>query len=287
MKRNSSVWVYCVLIGLWMALLAAIPAWAQTAQEKEVTMRKTRMIDLSHAIDNTGGDKVEYIDHVQSVESYAKRRGLTAADLPDGKYCAVENVTLQTHSKTHLDAPWHYGPTSEGKRARTIDEVPLEWCYGNGVVLDFTHKKKGESIDVKDVQQALKKIGYTIKPYDIVLIRTDVYKKINEKGYENMHPGMSKEATLWLIDQGVKVMGIDAWGWDRPFDVMVDEFKSGVKDRFWAAHFAGKEKEYCHVENLANLDQIPKPYGFKVSLFPIKIKAAGGGWVRAVAILEE
>ncbi len=250
-------------------------------------MGKIRMIDLSQAIDNTGGDKVDYIDHVQSVESYAKRRGLTASDLPDGKYCAVENVTLQTHSKTHLDAPWHYGPTSEGKRARTIDEVPLEWCYGNGVVLDFTHKKKGESIDVKDLQQALKKIGYTIKPYDIVLIRTDASKKINEKGYENIHPGMSREATLWLIDQGVKVMGIDAWGWDRPFDVMVDEFKSGVKGRFWAAHFAGREKEYCHVENLANLDQIPKPYGFKVSLFPIKIKAAGGGWVRAVAILEE
>lgn len=250
-------------------------------------MGKTRIIDLSQTIDNTGADKVEYIDHMQSVESYAKRRGLTAADLPDGKYCAVENVTLQTHSKTHLDAPWHYGPTSGDKRARTIDEVPLEWCYGNGVVLDFTHKKKGESIDVKDVQEALKKINYTLKPYDIVLIRTDVYKKINEKGYENMHPGMSKEATLWLIDQEIKVMGIDAWGWDRPFDVMVDEFKSGVKDRFWAAHFVGREKEYCHVENLANLDQIPKPHGFKVALFPIKIKAAGGGWVRAVAIIEE
>ena len=188
-----------------------------TLRERRRDVAGLRIIDLSQMIDNTGGDRVEYIDHTQSVESYAKRRGLTAADLPGGTYCAVENIHLTTHSKTHLDAPYHYGPTSGGKPSRTIDEVPLEWCYGNGVVLDFTHKKKGEAIFVTDLLEALDNIGYTIKPFDIVLIRTDVYKFIDTRGYENMHPGMSPEATLWLIEQGVKVMGIDAWGWDNPF----------------------------------------------------------------------
>ena len=250
-------------------------------------MAKLRLIDLSQTIEDGSGDRVEYTDHEQSVESYAKRRGLTASDLPDGKYCAVESVFLQTHSKTHLDAPWHYGPVSGGKKAKTIDEIPLEWCYGDGVVLDFTHKRRGESIGVEDIQMALDKISYNVKPFDIVLVRTDVYRKINEEGYENMHPGMSKEATLWLVDRGVKMMGIDAWGWDRPFDIMIDEFKRGIKDSFWQAHFAGREKEYCHLENLANLDLIPKPHGFTVSVFPIKIKNASAGWVRAVAIIEE
>jgi kynurenine formamidase len=249
-------------------------------------MVKRKIIDLSQALETSGADKIEYVDHVQSVELYAKRRGLTGTDLPDGMYCAVENVFATTHSKTHLDAPYHYGPVSGGKPAKTIDEIPLEWCYGDGVVLDFTYKKKGELIEVKDLKEVLNRIGYTIKPFDIVLIRTDVSKYIDVKGYENMHPGMSREATLWLIDQGVKVMGIDAWGWDRPFDDMVEEFRVGVKDRFWAAHFVGRDKEYCHVENLANLDQIPIPYGFKVAVFPIKIKGAGGSWVRAVAIIE-
>jgi len=257
------------------------------AHSKETVLGKTKIIDLSHALENAATDRVEYIDHVQSVELYAKRRGLTAADLPDGMYCAVENVFASTHSKTHLDAPYHYGPASGGKPAKTIDEIPLEWCYGDGVLFDFTHKKKGGSIEVEHLKEALRKIGYTIKPFDIVLIRTDVSKYIDVKGYENMHPGMSREATLWLINQGVKIMGIDAWGWDRPFDVMEEEFKGGIKDRFWAAHFAGREKEYCHLENLANLDQIPKPYGFKIAVFPIKIKGAGAGWVRAVALLEE
>ena len=41
-----------------------------------------------------------------------------------------------THSGTHVDAPLHYGPSANG-HTRTIDEVPLEWCFGNGVRLDF------------------------------------------------------------------------------------------------------------------------------------------------------
>jgi kynurenine formamidase len=253
-------------------------------------MAKLRFIDLSAALENSGderSEKIEYINHTDSVEVFAIPRGISAADIPEGKYCAVENVSLSTHSKTHMDAPWHFGPTSEGRPSKTIDEIPLEWCYGDGVVLNFSERKKGEAINAEDIEGELERIGYDVKPYDIVLIRTDTSKCIGMKGYENMHPGMSRESTLWLIKRGVKVMGIDAWGWDRPFEVMVKEYKGGIKDRFWAAHFAGREKEYCHLENLVNLDRIPRPYGFKVVVFPIKVKAGSAGWVRAVAIVEE
>jgi len=253
-------------------------------------MGRSRIIDLSVPLENLGpkkSEEIKYVGHEEAVEVFAKPRGVEAKDLPDGKYCAVEKVSITTHSKTHMDAPWHYGPESEGKAAKTIDEIPLDWCYGDGVILDLTYKNKGEVITVEDLQMVLKRVGYEIKPYDIVFIRTDASKHIGEEGYENMHPGMSKEATLWLIEQGVKVMGIDAWGWDRPFDVMEDEYRRGIKKKFWAAHFAGREREYCHVENLTNLDQLPKPYGFKVAVFPIKIEKASAGWVRAVAIIEE
>jgi kynurenine formamidase len=253
-------------------------------------MGKFRIVDLSAPLENIGAmksEEIKYVGHEEAVEIFAKPRGVAAKDLPNGKYCAVEKVSITTHSKTHMDAPWHYGPESEGKAAKTIDEIPLEWCYGDGVILDLTYKNKGEVITVEDLQKVLKKVGYVIKPYDIVFIRTDASKHIGEEGYENMHPGMSREATLWLIEQGVKVMGIDAWGWDRPFDEMEDEYRRGIKNKFWAAHFVGREKEYCHIENLVNLDQIPKPYGFKVAVFPIKIKRASAGWVRAVTIIEE
>ena len=90
--------------------------------------------------------------------------------------------------------------------------------------------------------------------------------------------GLTRESTLWLIDQGIKVMGTDAWGWDKPFSVMVEEVGQGKKEKLWAAHLAGREKEYCHIENLTGLDKIPRPFGFKVSTFPVKIDKAGGAW---------
>lgn len=252
---------------------------------------RVRIIDLSVALKNGTHDitalQITYRDHAEEAKAAAGYFGLEESDFPDSKFAANEAITLNSHSGTHLDAPWHFGPTTAGRPAKTIDEIPLEWCYGDGVVLDFTHKRKGESISVKDIQEALSKIKYKIKSYDIVLIRTDTDKHIDEPGYEYMHPGVSKEATSWLIDQGVKVMGIDAWGWDRPFDVMVAEFKAGKKDQLWESHYLGKEKEYFHLEKLANLDRIPKPYGFKLAVFPVKIEKASAGWVRAVAIIEE
>jgi kynurenine formamidase len=199
----------------------------------------------------------------------------------------METLTLTTHDTTHLDAPWHFHPTSEGKPARTIDEIPLEWCYSDGVVLDFHHKGKGEEITAAEVQAAVERIGYRLKPLDIVLIRTDAYKHYGEPVYRHIHPGVTKEATLWFIEQGIRVMGIDAWGWDRPHDIMVRDLKGGKKERFWESHYLGKEREYCHIERMAYLDRIPRPFGFKVAAFPIKIKGAGAGWVRAVAILEQ
>jgi len=54
----------------------------------------------------------------------------------------------------------------------------------------------------------------------------------------------------------------------------------------WKSHYLGKEREYCHIERLANLDKIPAPFGFKVAAFPIKIEGASAGWFRVVAILK-
>jgi len=249
---------------------------------------KVRIIDLTLPLKNglkyRTAPEIVYENHRQGAEAFRKRWDIPEEDLEE--YAASETITLCSHSGTHMDAPWHYGPTSEGKPAKTIDQIPLEWCCGDGVVLDFTHKRKGELITDKDLIEALGKINYTLKARDIVLIRTDCSQHFEKEEYQYMHPGMSREATLWLVEQGIKVMGTDAWGWDASLDVLVAEFKSGIKDKLWAAHYAGKEREYCHMEKLCNLDKIYKPYGFLVFAFPMKIEKASGGWVRVVAIVE-
>ena len=253
-----------------------------------------RFIDISMTLEGkakgSGGPEVTYVTHEETVESMGvKIYGLPAAafDIRGGKYCALERVCLTTHDITHLDAPWHYAPTAEGKPAKKIDEIPLNWCFGDGVLLDFHHKRAGEEINSQDLKAALAKIGYELKPWDIVLIRTDADKHLEDPNYREIHPGMTGEATLWLIERGIKVMGIDAYGWDRPHKVMADEARAGQMEKFWEAHYVGIEKEYLHLEKLANLDQIPVPFGFKVMAFPIKIAGASAGWVRAVVMLED
>ncbi len=55
---------------------------------------------------------------------------------------------------------------------------------------------------------------------------------------------------------------------------------------FWEAHLVGKEFEYCHMEQLINLELLPVS-GFKICVFPLKIVGASAAPARVVAILEK
>lgn len=234
------------------------------------------------------GLSINYVDHQQSAPAMAQFLQCQVGDLTDGQGWAVEMVNCNTHNGTHVDAPWHYFPTSMGKRARTIDELPLEWFFRDGVRLDFRHKKDGDIITTDDLKQALSKINYTLKPYDIVMIWTDTDKLWGKADYFNAGAGLTMESTLWLIkDHGIRVIGTDCWGLDRPFWAVSEQFhKDGDAHKIWEAHRAGIEQEYCQIEKLANLDQLPSATGFKVACFPVKVTGASAGWARVVAIVD-
>ena len=99
----------------------------------------------------------------------------------------------------------------KGQRALTIDEIPLDWCYNDGVLLDFRHKADGERIMAHDVQKELERINYEIKPMDIVLIQTGADEAWGTEQYLVKGAGMDRDSTLYLTGKGVKVVGIDAW----------------------------------------------------------------------------
>ena len=180
-----------------------------------------------------------------------------------------------------------YGPTSEGKPARTVDQVPLAWCFAPGVVLDVRHKAAGEFITVEDLEAALQRSGHQLRSLDIVLVHTEADKRLGSPNYF-AQPGLGREGVLWLVERGVKVIGIDAYTLDRPFADMIADYKRTGDGRYiWPAHFAGIEREYRQIEKLANLDQIPRPHGFYVSCLPVKIKGASAGWCRAVALVPQ
>ena len=255
-------------------------------------LRDLEIVDLSVALEHQApGEmsppRIEYVTHAAGGAAAVQRVfGCRPEDLPysSGQGWAVEELTTGSHTGTHVDAPYHYGATSGGQPARRIDEVPLEWCFGPGVVLDFRDRAHGDLIDVDDLRRALDRIEYRLRPLDIVMLHTGAAKRWGTREYLRQ-PGLCRDSTLWLVDQGIRVIGIDAWTLDRPFDAMRADFeRTGDGRVLWPAHYAGITSEYCQIEKLANLDRLP-PHGFWVSCLPVKIKGASAGWCRAVALV--
>ena len=173
-----------------------------------------------------------------------------------------------------------------GQPAKTIDEIPLDWCYGDGLVIDMKHKEDFDPITVQDLEDFLSKENLSLKAGMIVLINTGRSVYNGTKDFPDRGTGMSAKATEWLIDQGIKVMGIDSWGWDLPLRYLIKKAKeTNNSELFWEAHLVGQRKEYCHIEQLVNLNALPVT-GFKVAVFPLKIVGASAAPARVVAIIE-
>lgn len=163
----------------------------------------TRMIDLSVGIIPDAPyepwkPSVRYLTHEREGLDWIKTTfGAKEEDLirSGGKGAAFEEVTAITHAGTHVDAPWHYGPLSEGKPAKKIDELPIEWFFSDGVVLDLRHKKPGERISAQDLEGALRRIGYVLKPFEIGMIMNGRDRSLGSTEYFEQ-PGMTRESTL-------------------------------------------------------------------------------------------
>ena len=255
------------------------------------------IIDLSIAIENNvasdppGSEpKIVYHYHKDTVEQMARFfPGLNIDDMPDGEGWAIERLDISTHNGTHMDAPWHFHSTTENgvRRAPSIDETPLNYCFRPGVKLDFRRFPDGHVVSANEVEEELQRINYIVRPLDIVLINTRAGSIYGQPGYVDAGCGMSRDATLYLTERGVKVVGTDAWSWDAPFSYTA---KRWAKERnpkiIWEGHKAGREIPYWQMEKLHNLEILPA-IGFDVSCFPVKIRAASAGWTRAVAIIYD
>jgi kynurenine formamidase len=252
-----------------------------------------RIIDLSAPIAPSAPDalpyeriEIRYSDHSEGARAIEGLFQVGPHLLRDREGWAVEEFTrLHTHSVTHVDAPWHYNSTTQGQRSATIVELPLEWFFSNAAVLDFTHKVDGEHVTPDDIESALAQIGYELEPRDIVLLRTGRDVFYGQVDYSLRGCAVSAATTRWLFDRGVRVMGIDAWGWDGPLDRQAQVARAKNEPGiFWASHQA--DLAYSQIERLVNLGSLPS-FGFKVACFPLKIQKGSAGPARVVAIIDD
>ena len=187
-------------------------------------------------------------------------------------------IVTGDHIGTHIDSWGHVNPD-----APRAEGIPIEYLLWRrrGARPDAQSGRATRSPWRTSKRPKRKLGGYRIKPLDIVLLRTDAAKKQLRKSYLTDHPGMTKEGVHCMLDRGVKVMGIDAIGFDPPVAKMFE------RKKFWEAHRVMREREYYHLENLCNLHEIPPPYhSFIVSVLPVKWRGASAAPVRAVAIVE-
>jgi kynurenine formamidase len=251
-----------------------------------------RLVDLTALIEPSPPEtpdllrvEIDTVRHDGGAAEVEAMFGVPARLLRNGEGWAHETFTrLGTHSSTHVDAPWHYNSEVGGQPAQTIDELALDLFFNPGVVVDFTSKADGEAITAEEMAAAIGASEHSLRPRDIVLVHTGRDVFYGQPDYMQRGPGVTAEATRWLFDQGVRVMGIDAWGWDRPLHLQaaeaIERDQAGI---FWAAHQVGLP--YSQIERLVNLGALP-PTGFTVACFPLRIAGASAAPARVVAILD-
>jgi kynurenine formamidase len=222
---------------------------------------------------------IVFQDHADGAAQIENLFGVPARLLRDGEGWATETFTrFGTHNSTHVDAPWHYNSTIGGERAQTIDELPLEWFLAPGMVVEASDRDDGEALTAEDMAE---RVPRAPAERDIVLVRTGRDAFYGQPDYIARGPGVTAEATHWLYERGVRVMGIDAWGWDAPLHLQAERARAeGRPGIFWAAHQAGLA--YSQIERLVNLAALP-PDGFTVSCFPLRLVGGSAAPARVVA----
>lgn len=241
-----------------------------------------QLVDLSVPLGPSPSEHVPVVvdrfTHADGGAHLAELTGIRRDDLHAGLGWASERVAAITHAGTHVDAPFHYAPSTAGLRSRTIDELPLRWFLGRGVCIDVG--EGAEPVTVAEVEAFDRTRGFAIAEGDIVLFRTGA--AYGGGDYNERGRGLAPELVAHLCARGVRVVGTDAWSIDFPFATMSRRGAPHV----WEAHFAGREHEFCAIEKLTNLDRLP-PSGFFVICLPVKVAGGSAGWTRAVALLPE
>jgi len=250
-----------------------------------------RFVDLSGPIRQSPPDlipplrtEITYSGHAEGAAQIQQLFGVPPELLRDGEGWTNDEFTkFGTHNSTHVDAPWHYNSTIQGRPAQKIDELPLKWFHSNAVVLDMAHKEDGDAVTAAEVEAELDRVGHELAELDIVLVRTGRDEFADQPDYMARGPGVTAEATRWLFDRGVRVMGVDAWGWDAPLHIQAQRaLESGEPGVFWQAHQA--DLPYSQIERLVNLGALPST-GFTVSCFPLRIEGGSGAPARVVAMV--
>lgn len=186
---------------------------------------------------------------------------VTVATTLENEGYNLSTLVMGTQTGSHVDAPYHF--SNEGA---TIDQMELDFFLGDAIVVRVTDKKAEEAITMEDIEPYKEQIT----PGKIVLFNTNWYKKRGTEEFFH-HPYVNGEVAHYLVEQGVRFIGIDTINADQTGGT---EFP--VHDLF-------SEKRLMIGENRAYFDRIDfeNPY---IIAIPMKVVGCDGSPVRAIAV---
>lgn len=224
-------------------------------------MSKRKIIDLTHPI-HTGMTYYPRHWHPQVEVSLMGQIPVEGRE--------TRKLVLGTHSGTHIDAATHFIKTG-----KTIDEVDLDNFIGLADVVDLTPCKPLEEIPLPRLRE---KFGGK-EPLPRVILRYDWSRRYAEPDFYSRSPFLSRECCRWLVEKGVRVLGMDTPSPDNP----ADDREAKVDSPNHKILLGGGASL---VEYLCNLDQITSARVELIAL-PIKIQGGDGAPARVVAVEYE
>jgi kynurenine formamidase len=213
---------------------------------------------------------------------------------------------------THLDAPRHF--VTGGM---TIDQIPLEWLYGPGVIVDLRDEMDDLAIYTPEMIES----RVEVRDGDILILHTgwgrfaQFGEAPDEERYVHYHPGPHPDLVPWLLKKKIHVWGLDAVSTDHPMNLPIGRFLGkgmhGQCDRvrkkaeslFGGAEGVAKlfpDSDYqlthnalfphnvIHIENMGGDIAAPELQNKRlvIGCFPWKFKGGEAAFARAVAFVE-
>lgn len=212
-----------------------------------------KLIDLSHTIAH---GMITYKGLPAPVICDFLNREASKQFYDGGTTFQIGKIDMVTNTGTYIDCPFHR--YEEGK---DLSETLLE----NFVDLE------GVVIDARDTLEIGKNFFINTELRNrAVLIFTGWAKHWQTDAYFENHPFVTAEAAQYLVDCGVRLVGIDSHNIDD------------TRGRQRPVHSILLKNEILIVEHMCHLEKLPKE-GFLFNAVPPKIKGVGTFPVRAYA----
>lgn len=223
----------------------------------------------------------------------------------------AQYIMTSNHMGTHLDAPRHF--VTSGK---TIDEIPVEWLYGPGVIVDLSDAL--DELDIFTPEMIEERVE--VREGDILFIHTGWHRYAqfgenpDEEKYIHRHPGPHFSICDWLLKKKIHIWGVDMISTDHPMNLPIGRFlgagglnhyqkvrakceaKFGDKlpelfpeMAYQLTHNALFPHDCMHVENLGGSIGRKELHNRRLTLgvFPWLFKGGEAAFCRAVAWLDD